>query len=379
MVDLSGSFTVPVSQQVPGQITVYDWYKCRMLVNKQNVGGIITMTCTRSADISAGVATITVFDPTKSVANSLNAGDEVEIFLAETSPLTYANKVWGGFLESKEFNVTKKAILTITAKEYTQNLIIQITGATAVSNQNSFSGVEPGVAIQDIMAAYQVEFTTANVITGTSSLLSTSYLNKSIFDAVSSICTQFNYVFYVNLVKDLVVRPTTTIVPTPASDYLTYGQNLSSLVEKNNKEQLCNDVIVYGGGGAVSNGGAAIVNQTSINSYGRSAKRLTIPNLTTNTDCTNYANAYIAAYAIPIQEFTTTSRFVAFSEPLEYIQLNSGPSRINGAYQIREITQTYSSKGIVTEMTLNQKISDATILLGQLTARVNAIETATLA
>ena len=270
--------------------------------------------------------------------------------------------------------MAKKIVLIITAKEYTQNLIIQATGATVSANHNSFTNVEPGTAIIDLMNSYQVEFTTDGVTTGTSSLLNSDYLNKSLFDAITAICAQFNYVFYVNLVKDLVVRPLTQVVNTPASDYLTYGENLYSIKEQDNKEQLCNDVIVYGAGSTVSNGGAALIDQNSIDSYGRAAKRLIIPSLTTNGDCTNYATAYRDAYSIPLKQFVTESRLVAFSDPLEYINVESDPSGISGPYQIREITHNYDAKGITTEMTINKKISEATILLGQLTARVNAIE-----
>ena len=384
MASISGSFTVPGNQQIaggggqqrePGEIVVFDWTKCRILIDKTVYGELISMNCVRSADLSAGIATIKMSDPKKSTYSAIQTGMEVEIYLSEQSPMTYANKVWGGFLESREFNVDKKIILVVKAKEYSQNLILNVTDQTAVSNHNSFSAVEPGTAIKDLMAAYQVDFTTDNVITGTTSVLSAGYLGKTLFDVLNSICTQFNYVWYIDINKDLHVQPITQVNPAPATDYLTYGDNLYGIQEQENKELMVNDLYVQGNTpGTVS---SHYTNAASIAAYGLHAKRLVAASLTTVADCNNYAAACVDLYGNPIQQYVTSSRLVAFSDPLEYITVKSTPNNLDGTYQIREIDQTYDKTGIRTSMTLGMKITSLSMALGNILSRVSAIEQTT--
>jgi hypothetical protein len=370
MPSFPGGYSFPNSDAVPGSITVYDWAKCRVLINKQVIEPLYACNNTRSADIGAGRASFQFLDPTKSLSALISPGDEIEIYLSEQSPLLTANKVWGGFVDSSSFNVDSKIILEVKGKEYSNNLILNITAATAVANENSFTAVEPGTAIIALMNTYQVDFTTEGVLTGTASTLTGNYINKTLFDAIKSICDGFGYVFYITLDKDLVVRKLETVVPVPATDYLTYTDNMRDIKEEYNKELLCNDVIVYGTGAA----SASKTDANSIAQYGTHAKRIVAPALTTTADCNNFALAYIAAYKDPLLQYRTVSRLVAYSNPLEYIQVTSGKSDVDGQYQIREISHYYDKKGIRTEMVLSKKISDLTMSLGQLLGRVQAIE-----
>lgn len=373
MTDFEGDYSFPVSQYASGEIRVYDWAKCRVMINKQVIDPVYSMTCTRSADISAGTATIKFVDPRKTLAALMNPGDELEIFLSEQSPLLIANKVWGGYVDSTSFDVDNKIVLTVKGKEYSNNLILNMTSSTVDAGENSFTAEEPGVAIQALMSNYQVDFTTEGVLTGTASTLTADYVNKTLFDAIKSICDGFGYVFYIDLDKDLVVRKQETVVPVPETDYLTYTGNMNSIKEEYNKELLANDVIVYGTS-AVS---SQYTDATSIAQYGTNAKRITIPSLTTNDDCNNFAAAYLAAYKDPLLQYRTVSRLVAFSEPLEYITVISDKTEISGQYQIREISHSFQKNGIRTEMTLCKKISDLSMSLGQLLSRVQNLEVTT--
>jgi len=375
MVTLSGDFLVPPSSVAPGEIVVYDWAKCRVLIDKTVVEGIYSMSSMRSADISAGIATLKLLDPTKAVYDSLEPGQEVEIYLSEQSPMTYGNKVWGGFLESREFDVSQKIVLVAKAKEYSNVLIHSSTESTAQANKNSFTAVEAGTAIKALMSNYQLDFTTDNVLTGTANTVTSDFLNKSLFDSIKSICDQFGYVFYITLDKDLVVREQTTEVATPTTDYLTYTDNMNSIIEEDNKELMCNDIIVYGAStGIVSNGGAALQDATSIATYGQHMKRLYVSSLSNSSDCTTYANAYLSLYKNPVQEYRAVSRLIAGSEPLQYIQVEASQSNLSGAYQIREINHFYDKTGIRTETTLSHKVANLSMTLGQILSEVRALQ-----
>jgi hypothetical protein len=375
MPDFGGEFLFPVSQAVSGEINVFDWVKCQVLINKEVWGNVIDMKCTRAGDMGSGKATIKYDDSTKEIYTGIKEGDEVEIYLSEESPMTAPNKIWGGFVENPSFEMGQTFIMTVAAKEYTQKLLESFTPSTAVSNQNSFVNIEPGVAIKALMAAYQIDFTTENVLVGTSSLITADFLNKSLKVCIDEICTTYGYVWYINLDKVLVVRKKETVVPTPGTDYLTFGTNILTIKQEKNKEILCNSVIVFGkASGTVSNGGAALEDVTSIATYGRVGKRITISSLSTNADCNNYAAAYLAAYKDPIVQYKTKSYFLSHSEPLQYITLGASELSISGQFQIREITHTFNSTGIFTDATLGIKISDLTMSLGQLMSRVSATE-----
>jgi len=375
MPDISGDFLVPPSAVVPGGILVYDWAKCRLLVDKTVIPDVMSMSCMRSADISAGIATIKLLDVNKEIYDSIQTGQEVEIYLSEQSPMTYGNKVWGGYLESREFDVNNKIVLILKAKEYSNILIRSFTADTAQANKNSFTGIAAGTAIKALMSNYQLDFTSDNVTVVSADLITADYLNQNLFDSIKSICDQFGYVFYINLDKDLVVRPSTTVVETPATDYLTYTENMNSISQEDNKEFLCNDLIVYGAStGVVSNSGSALQDANSIAAYGQYSKRLYISSLTTSADCTTYANAYLAIYKNPIQEYKTVSRLIANSEPLQYIPVTASQANLSDSYQIREMSHYYDKKGIRTEMTLDRKVVNLSMTLGQLLSEVRALQ-----
>jgi hypothetical protein len=375
MPDYGGEFDVPVSQYASGEIRVYDWVKCRVMINKQVIDPVYSCTNTRSADLSAGTATLKFLDASKTIANMINPGDELEIFLSEQSPVLIANKVWGGFVDSVSFDVDNKIVLNVKGKEYSSNLILNMTASTAQANKNSFTAIEPGTAIIALMSNYQVDFTTEGVLTGTASVITADFLNMTLFDAIKKICDGYGYVFYIDLVKDLVVRKQETIVAVPGTDYLTYTDNMNSIKEEYNKELLCNSVQVLGNATGIAS--SIYTDATSIAQYGTNSKLITIPSLTTDADCDTFASAYLAAYKDPLLQYRTVSRLIAYSDPLEYITITSDKSEVSGQYQIREITHSYGKAGIKTEMTLSKKISDLSMSLGQLLSRVSALEVTT--
>lgn len=377
MPDFEGEFIVPGSAIVPGQITVYPWERVRVLINKAVYQNVVEMSSIRSANLGSGKATITFEDVDKAIYGAVNEGDEVEIYLSEDVPMTSANKIWGGFVENPSYDLSGNINMKLNAKEYSQRLLESYTPNSAVSNQNSFVNVEPGTAIIALMANYQIDFTadSSTVLTGTSSLLTMDFLNKNLFTCLTEICDMFQYVWYVNLDKALVVKKIETVEATPATDYLTFAENIITVSEEKSKELLCNSVIVFGKtSGVVSNSGSATEDATSIATYGRAGKRITISSLSTNADCNNFANAWIAAYKNPVKMYKVKSYFLAHSEPLQYITADVPIFDLSGQLQIREIKHTYNANGIFTETTLGIKVSDLTMSLGQLMSRVNAVE-----
>lgn len=374
--DFDSEFIVPgFTYQAKGKLKVYDWAKARVIVDKQVCPSLIEVKCTRVSGMSgAGSATLSILDPDKEFFNTIDDGSEVEIYMSEQTPMTYGNKVWGGFLQNKEFDVTKKVILKLQAKEYMFDLTDKYTPDALTPNENSFTTTEPGEIIKTLMATYQLEFTTDNVITGTGSTMSVSFKKKTLFECIKQICDTFNYVFYINLDKDLVVRRRYTQVNTAISDYATWGDNIISIKDETTQEYLTNTIYVVGVSSSVK---ATAVDATSVAQYGEHTLNYVAPALTTNTDCQNFADAYIALFKDPIQSIKIKSKLLAFSSPYEYIQVNSERSGLSGSYQIVQMTHEYSKKGLYTELTLSNKITDLSTSLGQLMSRLSQVETTT--
>ena len=377
MSEFEGGFVIPPTTAAQGEIKVYDWAKGRVLADKQVIANVISIDCTRnSTSENAGTATIKVMDKDRTIFSNLDESVEIEIFLSEQSPMTYANKVWGGFLDEKKFEIEDSKILIIRASEYAQVLTDNLTSATEDAGENVFTSEEPGTIIKALMDEYQVEFTTDNVLDGTTSTMTAKFINKSLYECIKQVCDTFNYVFYINLDKDLVVRKASTIVNTPASDSLEYGNNIKTISEIRNKQFLVNSIRVFGSSSAVS---ATASDTTSISTYGTRAIKYAAPSLTTNTDCQNFGDAYIAAWKDPKESFEIKSRLLAYSSPLEYIPLISTPNNIDGQYQIIQLRHKYSKKGLYSEVTLSHKMTSLSLSLGQLMARLSQVEVTTYA
>ena len=359
----------PKGTSVPGKITVLDWTKARVLADKKDISNLVSIKCNRIADqAGSGGATIKVKDPLKTIYNSITEHSEIEIYLSETVPIVYGNKVWGGTLEDKDFLQDEAQTLTLVAKEYLQDLVSKLTSATEDAGENSFTNIEPGEIIKTLMAKYQVDYSTDNVLTGNPTTMTVTFLNKSLYGCIKEICDTFNYIFYINLDRDLVVRQRETVVS--STDNLTYGTNAKSISQEKNKEFMVNEVRVYGDG--VS---ATAIDQDSKDLYGENIQKVNVPSLKTEADCQNYANQYIVTWKIPTESLRSVSRLLPDSDIFDFIAVDASGAELDGDYQIIELKYNYSKKGIVSETILSKKINDLSISLGQMLSRLSQLET----
>lgn len=358
-----------------GTITVMDWSKCRVLVNKLILNRVISVQTVRAADFSAGKATVKVMDFDRAAYNGMSTGDELEVYMSTTSVTNSGSKVWGGYIVDKSFISEISRLLVITAKEYSQKLIDLVTPETLTANQNSFSAVEPGTIIIALMDNYQSEFTTDNVLTGTGKTITADFKGKSLFDCIKIICDAFDYVFYIDLNKDLHVQLRSTVVAAPVSDAITWGTNVLSLMVSKNKEFLVNNLTVYGPDKSIS---GSATNAASITANGERRVAMVKPVLTVAASCQSYADSYVATYKDPIQVIESKTEMLIFSEPFQFISVVSEPHGLNGPYQIREITQTYDKRGIYTKMILSQKILDLSLMIGQLGTQAQTTQLQTI-
>jgi len=198
--------------------------------------------------------------------------------------------------------------------------------------------------------------------------MTVTFLNKSLYGCIKEICDTFNYIFYINLDRDLVVRQRETVVS--STDNLTYGTNAKSISQEKNKEFMVNEVRVYGDG--VS---ATAIDQDSKDLYGENIQKVNVPSLKTEADCQNYANQYIVTWKIPTESLRSVSRLLPDSDIFDFIAVDASGAELDGDYQIIELKYNYSKKGIVSETILSKKINDLSISLGQMLSRLSQLET----
>lgn len=354
-----------------GLASIMPWSKFRVLVNKKVVNRVTAVNTVRSADLSAGKAVIKVMDYNQQAYNSMAVGDELEAYMSKTG-ITGTNtgaKTWGGYIADKSFSSQNSRLLVITAKEYSQKLMEITTPNTLTASENSFTTTEVGSIIVALMNKYQTEFTTDNVLTGTANTLSVDFQGKNLFDCIKQLCDAFDYVFYVDLNKDLHVQRRSTVTTT--SDALTWGTNIFDLAVSQNKEFLVNDLLVFGYTSSIS---GYTTDANSILQYKLHSRIIVRPAITDSTSAQSYADNYVAQYKDPIQMIVSKSRWLIDSSPLQYIQVTSPPHSLDATYQIREIIQNYDKSGIYTQMTLSQKVLDLSMLVGHTNTNVQAAQ-----
>jgi len=344
-----------------GNLTISDWTKARVLINGAILNRVIDINAVRSSDIQAGVANIKVADPQRVAYDAISAGDQIDIYMASSGNIKTGNKIWGGRVANKSFTGTGQKILNIMGKEHTQTLISIQTPETLTVNENSFTTTEAGEIILALMNTYQSEFTTDQVLTGTANTLTVDFKSMTLFAALKLVCDTFDYVFYIDNNKDLVVRERTTVVNAPSSDYITWGVNVQSLTVEQNVEFIANDITVYGNSNTISGSAEDAI---SINAYGRKPKNIVKNAFDTAIACQSYADAYLAMYKNPIPVVTSKTRPQIFCDPLQYIQVTSAQHGLNSSYQIRSIEYEYGTGGFYTKFILANNIPNLTQSLG---------------
>jgi hypothetical protein len=327
---------------ITGTIEVLPFQKCRVLINQYDMTNLFDVTCTATQTIGSGSFTAKCMDRNQALFNTVNVGDEVEIFMNE---IEVENKVWGGYLESKTYDKSISNLLTLSGRDYTSRLLNQYFTQT-------YSAQELSVVVKDIMTN-QSDFTTVGVGTTSGKAINATYTKRTLFDAIKTACDQWNYIFQVDMFRDMWIRDATTVVA--AGNALTWGDNVfEKIQELSDKTYIVNKISVEASASVSGSGSDA----TSQGTYGIQELDLVVPGLTNNTDATAFASTYIQVYKDPITNYKVKSRFLNDTIPGEYITCAiPNTSLETGSFLVIDITHTWSrDKGLCSETTLGTRI-----------------------
>lgn len=343
-----------------GTVEVLEFKKCRVLINQYDITNLFEVECKSTQTIGAGSFTAKCEDRNQALFNTVEVGDEVEIFMNE---IEVENKVWGGYLENKTYDKSKSNLLILTGRDYTSRLYNQYFTDT-------YSAQELSAVIADIMTN-QSDFTTGGVGSTSGKTIDATFTKRTLFDGIKTACEQWNYLFQVDMNKDLWIRDQSTVVA--AGNSLIWGTNVYERIEElSNKEYIVNKVEVE----ASASVSATKEDADSIAAYGTQELKLVVPGLTNNTDAQAFADTWIANYKDPISNYRVKSRFLNDTIPGEYITTSIPNTGLeSGSYQVIDLTHFWSkSKGLCTESTLGNRILAQTETLGDWLRRYKVAE-----
>ena len=343
-----------------GTVEVLEFKKCRVLINQYDITNLFDVECKSTQTIGAGSFTAKCEDRNQAMFNTIEVGDKVEIFMNE---IEVENKVWGGYLENKTYDKSKSNLLTLTGRDYTSRLYNQYFTYT-------YSAQELSDVVVDIMGN-QADFTTGGVGATSSKTIDATFTKRTLFDGIKTACDQWNYIFQVDMNKDLWIRNLATVVA--AGNSINWGVNVYEKVEElSNKEYIVNKVEVESSN-TVS---ATAYDADSQSTYGIQELKLVIPGLDNNTDAQAFADTYVSIYKDPITNYRVKSRFLNDTIPGEYITCAIPDTGLaSGSFQVLDITHSWSkSKGLCSEVTLGSRILQQTETLGDWLRRYKVAE-----
>lgn len=179
-----------------------------------------------------------------------NVGDVVEIYADDntnpledmftfTFPMTFSNptKIFLGVVDSIQFQGEEyDEKIMISGRDYTSRL------QDITIEPNTFSNTEVSVIITNLIAAEVPEITVNHVMTTTKTVTNIRYNHLSVYDAIKNLAEYVDYVFYVDVYKDLHFEPKGTTVSGITLD----NTNILTAQFENTKSQMANSIWIYG-------------------------------------------------------------------------------------------------------------------------------------
>ena len=342
-----------------GEGYVLEWKKCLVLVNKQNLPNLISVECTSNVNFGSGRFNLTCSDPNGLEYDIINSGDEIEIYM---NTINVANKVWGGYVETKSLATQNGQVLTLGGREYSSRLLNQVSDYTPTA-------VELSTALKAILAN-QVDFDDIFITTTSGLSVTFAFTNETLFNQMKKACDQHNFYFGVDV--DLHAYSYLLSASATSPDVLLWGSNIfrDNTLEEN-KEFLVNDITVQ----ASSTVTASASDATSQSQYLKQSKVYTIADVGSTAAAQAYADTLLAVYKDPINQIKVTSNFLPSTMPTDYIQITIPPLGLDGLYQVVEISHRYNrDDGLKTVTTVGKKLTDQSMWLGEMEKRMRLVE-----
>lgn len=341
---------------------VLGWKNARILVNKNDIENLLSITCTKSVQYGVGDAQFVCVDPDRSIFDAITvAGDnEVEIYMTD---LNETNKVWGGYVYSAEYDMGSGFLTKIYAKYYSSRLQTKRFTYSPSGELSTKFGY--------IMDNYQPWFYTENLESTSGKTVDFTFTNEYVHTALKKLCDQHNYYYYIGTDKQahLVKKGDTTNV---SPDSIVWGTNVYAENKTTyNYEKIANDVLVQ----ASASVSATASDSTSQTDYWESSLVYTDRQLTSTASAQSMANTLLEAQKENLKMDTISTSLLAYTEPGNYIAVDVDELDLYGDYQVIELTHDWSKRtGFKSTVKLGDKIPVSAMMLGEFEKRLRQAE-----
>jgi hypothetical protein len=343
----------------PGSWTVLPWRACLVLINNVAVSNLISCTNTNKIDVGSGECSMTLSDPDREQFELFEEGDEIQIYMSATKD--EANKVWGGYLDTRSMNFGRGRNLTIKGADYSSRLLSTTFTDTVASSELSTAMAQ--VLGHQSLFTWDFETTVGKLVAG-------EFSEETLYLAIQKFCDVYGYNYNVGLDKVFRMKHSSIVDISP--DTITEGVNISPAgTDESYKEYLCNKVTVLGSGGISQ----SATNAASLAKYGEYSKKITVASLTTSASVLKYAENFVAKYGVPIQCQKLRTPFLPYTLAGDDIAVSAPHLGMEGNYKVMSITRAFGiGVGFYSEVDLSDMRFNIPRQLGNFERRIRDIE-----
>lgn len=344
-----------VNIDIAGQIIVYNWTNARVLVGDVVIDTMTSLRCKRTNTKTVGDCEIILADPLSDIYDSIDYLDEIQIYLQDPANLYVANKVWGGWLENKEFIQGNSETMKITGKEYANALFDKYY-------TNTFSTATDLAEIVNLIATDDGTLDYSEIPAAIGKFLVIDFEKERHWDAIKKSCDAVNFEFGVDLDQKLYVRDKAD-APL-SSDEVIVGDNFIAAKQDSIGKDFASEVTVQGNSSAVSSTSS---NATAETAYRKRQVFAIKPDATDALTTADYADSILGNQSSLIKRYRVGSVFLPYTNPNDNIEVSVENTDLTTNYKVIEIEHSVTQKGgMQSSLTLNSLGSETNDVLSNL-------------
>lgn len=343
--------------------TILAWSDVVVLVNKLPLAGLRKVEIARDLNAGSGTCSISVADPNRANYDIFQAQDEIEVFFNLQTVPPQGRKMWGGYIDNYSFGIESGQSLDINGKEYSSRLQSRIyTGP--------LTGVQLQAALKTLMAT-QDDFTYEGIPATLTDSVTLSSTADNLYGVIKQACDQWSVLFWINPeTRDFTCRLNSEVIYT--SDSIIEGMNLMRATKvSTNSEYLTNQIVVTYDGATAT----AVTDSSSQNAYGVFGRSITTGNISAVDAATAVGQTIVDKRKNPNFTFELESLFLPYTNPGDFILVQSPTLGLNNAFQVMKITHTWSPQdGLRSKVMLDTYLVMGDLFVADLEKRLKLVE-----
>lgn len=365
MPDFEGGFELPESHPTlatTGKFTILDWTEIVVTVNKLPVTQVIEVDVNRALNVGAGTCKITIADPDRTSYSIFQPQDEIEVWVQASDMV--GRKIWGGFIDTLNFGISRGETLEVNGKEYTSRLMSQ-----------TYNGTLSGTLytqMQDILAT-QDEFTYETIPATLNDNVEAEVKNDTMYNALKQICDQVNVMFFIDPeTRDVNARRRAEVMNTP--DVILEGSNMlrGSKVQRNSDFLTNEAIIVFDSTGSAPSTVSDAAAQTA---WGKFSRVETAGNISNSTEATDFGNTVLSNRKEPAEAYEFETGLLAYTDPGEYILITAPTLGLDAAYQVISIGHRWTpGTGVISRATVGAQPINRNLYISDIAERLSILE-----